>query len=447
MSQPKHIEYVEEKVHVGESYFNVGGDGELYAWESEDQEEKTPLSWRDDPDKTFSDWRLIVVTKSHKPKTYHVHKNVLSTGPRSSKYFARLFSDSKGSSSSNLKLNSVVSNGTSTKIELDDRDAKHFPIMLDFIYADAVVPTLSCNGTAATESSSVLSSSSFQLRSNSSLEEDAILNLGDGIDTMNSTSLRHLSRLLGCDNLTLSINKFIQRDLSFKTGPIYYKNAHEYKDERLAEAAKRLCRDNFEKMSVKSLVRLPIHLMKELLDSLGSFETMSESTSLAASEVVYLYLERNPDLLNPENLLDLTSNLPSIGPEPAIGFTALIRDLDLEPEEALEHWPRLVILCKRCAEAVVCKFGWTDFSVESALNDYLETRRSHADNLLFATSFAAALQKAQLDHSDMVKRQEKFEKMANDMQKALSKKDEQLVEARRQILWLRKKLSPAKQQK
>lgn len=452
MSQPKVIAYGEEKGdvgNVGESYFNLNGDGELYAWESEDQEEKAPLSWRDDPEKTCSDWRLIIVTKSHKPRNYNVHKSVLSSGPRSSKYFSRLFADAKGKGKGNsfisMRGNSIVSNSTSTKIELEDRDAKNFPTMLDFIYADAVVPSLSSTGTAATESSSLVSSTSFQSRSDYSLEEEAVLSLGDGINTNNSTSLRHLSRLLGCDNLTLSINKFIQTDLSFKTGPIYYKNAHEYKDERLAEAAKRLCSDNFEQMSVKSLIRLPLHLMQELVDSLGPYEKMSEGISLALSEVVYLYLESHKSLQTPEVLLDLTDKIPKIGPEPAIGFTALVRDL--ESKAAVEHWPRLVNLCKRCADAVVCKFGWTDFSVESALDDYLETRKTPTDSLLFATSFAAALRKAQVDHSSVAKRQEKAEKVVGDLKRLLVSKDEQLADARKQILYLKKKLSTAKQPK
>ena len=426
---------------VGEFYFDLNGDTELFAMESEDPVEKQ-LSWREKEPGPFSNWRIVIVTKSHKPRTYYVHKNVLSTGSRSSNYFARLFSQAKALPQKDRSNNNIVSNSSSTKIELEDRDAKNFPILLDFIYIDATMPTIKSSNTAdtaaATEASSVQSSTSCQLTANSSLEEDRILNLGPKIDTMNSTSLRHLSRLLGCDNLTISINHFIQRDLSFRTGPVYYKHAHEYKDERLAEAAKRLCSENFEQISVKNLMRLPIHLMKELVTAAARHTSTNKSTAL--SEVVYIYLERHPEYLNPESLLDLTDSVPAIGPEPAIGFTALVKDLD--QKACLPHWARLVNLCKKCAEAVVGRFGWTDFSIAAALDDYLDpqNRRSHIDSLLFATSFAAALQRAQNDRTDLLAREEKVEKTVHQLKKTILKKEHQiraqqkaLEDARRQI--------------
>lgn len=438
---------------VGESYFHVDVDRELYALDSEDQQGMIPLSWRGHPEKTFSDWRIIVVTKSHKPKTFYVHRAVLSNGTRASKYFSKLFSSSKATTK-NLRSKSIVSNGTSTKIELEERDAKNFPDMLDFIYADASLPSMSSDGTASAELSNIATSPSFQMRSNSSLEGDHSISLGEGINTNNAVSLRHLSRLLDCEAITLAINKFIQRDLSFKTGPIYFKHADEYKDERLAEATKRLCTDNFDKISMKSLMRLPIHLMKELVDTVGCDTAAKKGTSLVLSEIVYLYIERHPEHLNPTNLLDLTEKIPKIGPEPAIGFTALARDLD--PEATAVHWERLVDLCKRCSDAVVLGFGWTDFSVESALSEYLrsvsQSRRSQTDSLLFATSFAAALQQAQCDHAEAGRKQEKLETMVHELQKAISQRDKQLAaqkllaeELKRQILHFKKKLSTAKQ--
>lgn len=407
---------------VRESYFNIDGDRELHdAFYSEDQEEMTPVSWRGHPEKTFSDWRIIIVTKSHKPKTFYVHRGILSNGTRASKYFSKLFSSSKATTK-NLRSKSIVSNGTSTKIELEERDAKNFPNMLDFMYADASLFSMSSDGTAATETSSIATSSSFQLRSISSFEGDSNISLGNGINTNNAVSLRHLSCLLGCEAITLAINKFIQRDLSFKTGPIYYKHADQYKDERLAEATKRLCIENFDKIRVRPLTRLPIHLMKELVDAVGRDKAAKKSTSFVLSEVVYLYMEEHPELLNPTNLLDLTEKIPNIGPEPAIGFTALARDLDLEATVA--HWERLVDLCKHCSEAVVDEFGWRDFSVESALSEYLQSvgqnRGSQIDSLLFATSFAAALQQAQSDYAEVGRKQRKLEKMVHELQKTLS---------------------------
>ena len=454
---------------VGESYFNLDGDTELYTIESEESDEGLLLSWRGDPEVTMSDWRIIIVTKTHKPRTYYVHKRILSSGPRSSKYFTMLFGNSKTTPSKHLKRKDIVSNNSSTKIELEERDGKNIPDLLDYIYAGASMSSLSCGGTVATAASSTMSpmpSVQMQMqsiRSNSSVEDDTSICLGENIDTNNAVSLRHLSRLFGCEALTLAINKFIQRDLSFKTGPIYYKHAHEYKDDRLADAARRLCSEHFEEISVKSILRLPLNLLKELVDSLKCSERKGANTSLVLSEVVYLYLEHHPQHISAANLLDLTDPLtmPKIGPEPAIGFTALVKDLG--SKDTMVHWIRLADLCKRCADAVVGEFGWREFSVQSALEEYLDAasqnRRSQTDSLLFATSFASALQQAQSDHAKVLKRQEGLEKMVAEMKKSVAqlergnqRKDQHLEaqkqslgETKRQVMYLKKRLSEAKQ--
>lgn len=452
---------------VGQSYFELDGDtDELYAVESEESEEGLVLSWRGDPELTLSDWRLIIVTKSHKPKTYHVHKRILSTGPRGSKYFTMLFGHSKTAPGKHLKRKDIVSNNSSTKVELDERDAKNIPDLLDYIYAGASMSSLSSSGTVVTAASSTISpmpSMQTQVQSMQSEDDNLSICLGENINTNNAVSLRHLSRLFGCETLTLAINKFIQRDLSFKTGPIYYKQSHEYNDERLSEAAKRLCSEHFEEISVKALLRLPLNMLKELIDSVKCSEKKGSNTSLVLSEVVYLYLEHHPQHISAANLLDLTDPLtmPRIGPEPAIGFTALVKDLN--SKDTMVHWIRLADLCKRCADAVVGEFGWREFSVQSALEEYLDAacqnRRSQTDSLLFATSFASALQQAQSDHAKVLKRQEGLEKMVIEMKKSIAQyerttqhKDQHLEaqkqslsETKRQVVYLKKKLSEAKQ--
>ena len=52
--------------------------------------------------------------------------------------------------------------------------------------------------------------------------------------------------------LSLIVNKFIQKYLSLKTGPLYLTQAYLYQDERLVESAKRLCIENFTHLPPKS---------------------------------------------------------------------------------------------------------------------------------------------------------------------------------------------------
>ena len=55
-----------------------------------------PLSWRDDPESSFSDHTVRLRTEqssNHRRQetSYHCHRTWLATGPRASQYFARLF--------------------------------------------------------------------------------------------------------------------------------------------------------------------------------------------------------------------------------------------------------------------------------------------------------------------------------------------------------------------
>ena len=84
------------------------------------------LTWRMDPETSFSDWTLQV---SHDDSildeidTYHVHKVILAVGPRRSEYFANCFVQS---------MQEQVTN--TTKFTYSTDMAGLFPLLLDYIY-------------------------------------------------------------------------------------------------------------------------------------------------------------------------------------------------------------------------------------------------------------------------------------------------------------------------
>lgn len=377
---------------LGESYFSAEGDDDV---------SKTSavqiLSWRGDPQMTFSDWTIVVATSEFDSRTYHVHKSILSVGPRSSKYFANLFME---------QGHSHYNQSQTTRIELDDQDADCFPLFLDFMY-----------NTGAGDMN----------------DDDSItLNVGDDFTTSNAVSLRHLARVFDCEGLMLAVNKFIQKDLSLKTGPLYLSQAYLYQDERLIESAKRLCIDNFPRLESRAITRLPLGLFKSIILSVMErskasldFKKSDEDTlSYQMSDVVCQYLEKHPDQLTVDLLLELTHEniMPRIASEPAIGFTALARELDpnqIQPDS--EQWRGLVTLCQRCARSVVGEYGWKDFNVTSALDEYLNGPCGHdgtkMDSLLFATSFAAALERAQNDYKFVNKGTSGYKKHVFDLER------------------------------
>ena len=363
---------------MGQSYFAADGDDGIS--KKATPESSQPLSWRGDPRKTYSDWTIVIETGESEfdSKTYHVHKSILSVGPRSSKYFAKLFHEQQYHPSQ------------TTKIELDEQDADSFPIMLDFMYNTSADPS-----------------------DDASLGSLSLVVAGEDFSTANAVSLRHLARVFDCEGLMLAVNKFIQADLSLQTGPIYLAQAYVYQDDRLVESAKRLCVDNFSQLETNNIIRLPLALFKSLIHSVVNVTVSdvsftkqeADALSFQLSEVVCQYFEKHPHHLTVDLLLELTDEaiMPKIAPEPAIGFTALARELNSNSIDSLDNvdWKGLVHLCQRCAAAVVGEYGWKDFNVDSALEEFVygpcAGENGKVDALLFATSFSAALEQAQVD--------------------------------------------------
>jgi hypothetical protein len=419
------------------------------------------LTWRGDPSETMSDWTIVIVTNELQTITYHVHKSVLCYGPRQSRYMSRLILNhqSSSSSSSSSQKKSKHRSTRTTKVELDQRDANNVPILLDFIYAPCSYN--SCSGTVATAASTITTPSLLTAPS-----EDCSLVLED-ITHHNSVSLRHLARTFEIDSLMMAVNRFIQRDLNLKSGPKYLMEASEYKDERLLESAQRLCTDNFEELDLKTLCKLPVHIFRRLIISLENYEEDDDKLSRFMSEVVCRYLEKHPKNLSAELLLELTDSLlmPCLASEAAIGFTALIKRLNTNETEA--RWMELVDLARRCAKAVVQEYGWNDFSVEAAVDEYLGNTRegpakvvSRTDSLLFATSFAAALEQAQDDYEQVVVEQEQLEVTVNTLFESVAKLEESnqrkddylgkqqraIEEAKKQILKLKNQVGTIKKE-
>jgi BTB/POZ domain len=456
---------------IGQVYFDVEGDDELRIGGSNDFHSlQRRITWRGDPEETGSDCTIVVITNELQAVTYHVHKSVICFGSKQSKYFSSQFLRSIESTSSSRKVPLV-------KVELDQRDAENIPILLDFMYKpciqdqsgaslnDMVSAKLTSNGTMDTAMSS-FSTPSLQ-QSSSSVENDLETNWTEceEISSENAVSLRYLARKFENEALTRVVNKFIQRDLNFSTGPMYLYLSWEYKDDRLMESAQRLCAENISQLDIKALIRLPLNLFRIVAKSLESFEQENKELSLLLSDVVCRYLEKNPTLSTAEILLELTDPLrmPYISSEAAIGFTAIVKDL--EPDNATVHWDGLVRLCRRCARAVVKEYGWSDFSINAAVNEFLinhneesnKTLLPHAtvrvDGLLFATSFAAALEQAQDDYEDIAIAHKHFKIMMKSLQesvsileKGLQRKDDFIAKQQTELRNARSEIRKLKQQ-
>lgn len=491
-------------VGQGHSYFDIEGDNDRQgddtsgAGGSHDDGLAT-LTWRGDPSETHSDYTIVVVTDELHTLTYHVHKSVMCFGPRQSKFFARIMlnnnknkNNNKGGTSKNGSDNNPAASATnappSTKVELTQRDADNIPILLDFIYAPSVQAMEAYHeGSSAAGGSTVLTAASTFTSSYSLLtvqtrshDEDSNGTISGApstdsattnnskedilITTKNAVSLRFLARKFEVEPFMLAVNRFIQKDLSFKTGPTYLNRGWEYQDDRLVKSAQRLCVENFQLLNIKALTKLPLQLLRILLKALESFDEENKALSTFLSDVVCEYMEKNPKALSAAILLELTDpiRMPYIAAEAAIGFTALVKELN--SDDATQYWDGLVQLCRRCAKAVVRQYGWNDFCVDAAVTEYLghstsNRRVSRVDSLLFATSFASALEQAQDDYEEIIVEQERLESTVEALSSTIAlmedigvrkeehmgKQQKAIQDARKQILDLKQQITDIKE--
>ena len=178
---------------------------------------------------------------------------------------------------------------------------------------------------------------------------------------------------------------------------------------------------------------------------------------------MYIYLENNHSELNVKTLLDLTDPrlMPKIGPEAALGYTALVKEV--ESKAATKHWRQLADLCRRCNKVAVRNKGWNEVSCQSAVDHYLKEQvssgeESFVDSLLFASSLSTALEQAQDDYGEMLTQQEALMELVRDMNNSIAKmensnqkKDEHLMKqmkavekARMQIVGLQSQITEIK---
>lgn len=160
-------------------------------------EELAPLSWRDDPMTSLSDWRIIVKTGGGS-KTYHVHKAMIAAGGRRSDYFTR---QCRGSGAARM---SEAAKGES-KIDLESAAAEAMPLFLDFVYTGELDAT----------------------------KETAC-------------ALVHLANYLSNAALHAAATDFLQRNLNYNTAPYHLAHAELFSLDKIAAVALELVAKNLE---------------------------------------------------------------------------------------------------------------------------------------------------------------------------------------------------------
>ena len=190
-------------------FFVVNGGTKRFNVREEEPPPKdaTPgQDWRGDPQETYSDWRIIVINKdsAFSKTVYHVHKFVLSSGPRRSEYFAKVFK--------NLDHFQEGDSGT-TKLELDALGAKAFPDVLDYLY-----------------------------------HNDQSLH----IETETATALHFLGEYMDIRYMRWDALQFCKNDISLNNASLYYEHAMMFQNETILGTLAKFLGENILDISPSS---------------------------------------------------------------------------------------------------------------------------------------------------------------------------------------------------
>lgn len=83
------------------------------------------ISWKSDPEASFSDWRIEVTSlESRSTEVFFLHRNIVGFGPRKSDFLRKEF----------VQYQKDVSNAHVTKLKLPEYQVKVFPMVLDYMY-------------------------------------------------------------------------------------------------------------------------------------------------------------------------------------------------------------------------------------------------------------------------------------------------------------------------
>ena len=256
-----------------------------------------PLSWRTDPERSLSDWTIVIKHGPQQQTTYNVHRAVLAAGSRVSEYFVRMF---RGGGTAL----SEASSRTST-IELLVTAAEAFPVYLDFVYTGSLHAT----------------------------SELAV-------------ALLHLADYLSCKTLFKATQAFMQRDLGPQTAPKYFSEAEMYALDKVSEAALKLCATQFLQIKTSKLLTLDPQLFVRVVQS---NELKCGSEELSQRVVEYCSSSsRHAAAVDRALLAALTAEdkMPRVKPAEALKLLTL----------ALERAPLEPSLQTRCALA--CGGAW-----------------------------------------------------------------------------------------
>ena len=289
----------------------------------DDEEDfEAELSWRLDPIQSHSDWTIKVISEStHSTDTddddtsnstctsnisreaiYHVHKNILSVGPRKSEYFCSLFrctanrSNQEGCDTGIVVPQLRESESQTSTIVLEAVAAKAFPRLLDFAYSTT----------------------------------DTLY-----ITTENAIALRYLAQYFGMRLLHKKVMAFLRKDINLTNMNTYVSNSYYFQDTKISNLVADTCAANISEIVPTSTLLQTVADPNFFLRVLSSSEIDTCDTTLSShlSLLVASYCKLHLDDIDEDIFRRLThrSHMPVIDKDASLMLLEIEADIMKKP--------------------------------------------------------------------------------------------------------------------
>ena len=305
----------------------------------DDEEEfEAELSWRLDPIQSHSDWTIKIISESSNTnsssdtsggggcggdicssddtddsnyvrteKIYHVHKNILSVGPRKSEYFCSLFrctaannhlSSQHGGGGDTATGGVVQLRETESKtstIVLEEMAAKAFPRLLDFAYSST----------------------------------DTLY-----ITTENAIALRYLAQYFGMRLLHKKVMEFLRKDITLSNMNTYVCDSYYFQDTKISNLVADTCAANIIDVSPTSSLLETVTDPNFFLRVISSSEIDTCDTTLSShlSLLVAAYCNFHKDDIDEDVFRRLThrNHMPVIDKDASLLLLEIEADIMLK---------------------------------------------------------------------------------------------------------------------
>lgn len=319
----------------------------------EDHKNET-LSWRMDPEKSYSDMDIRVKYLNHEgSQVYHVHKHIVAVGPKSSKFLAQHLNSSEITAGEKICI----------VIELDYEGSSVVPQVLDSMYPRDI-----------------------------ELE----------ISSENSVALHYVSRAFGISTLSKNIMKFIDQDIALENIVDYIIDGGYYRDHMTIATAGRLCAQKIMSIDIES--QLLTELEPDFFEKVVSCDAIEQRAKSHVNVLIAKYLLVR--ILRADVIEKLFNSIHVDQIDKHSALNLLKIGIKLKEYEGIETFE---MIKKKCID-VITK-NWTELTADNHRREDLFSILPSFTSDLVTSMFDTVDSKTRKGHRDAMSQQADFVKL------------------------------------